>query len=172
MSRMKRVPVRVPISMVCVVALASVVSACQRVQGEETPTPLTAQDYIEIQQLYARYAWAADAGDGDAFAATFVPDGNYDDQFKGTDALRRLVIMARDERHATNWRHWNSNLSIMPSAEGATGLVYLMLVDISVAPPVILSSGHYEDSLVKTSQGWRFKKRISHLERSAPLPKP
>src|SRR5215468_2235683 len=38
---------------------------------------LTADDYIEIQQLYANYAHALDKGESERFAATFVLDGEF-----------------------------------------------------------------------------------------------
>ena len=38
---------------------------------------LSAQDNFEIQQLYARYNIAIDGGDGEAWAATFTPDGAF-----------------------------------------------------------------------------------------------
>jgi hypothetical protein len=38
---------------------------------------LTADDYIEIQQLYANYAHALDQGEGERFASTFVLDGEF-----------------------------------------------------------------------------------------------
>ena len=38
---------------------------------------LTADDYIEIQQLYAAYAHALDKGEGERFASTFVLDGEF-----------------------------------------------------------------------------------------------
>jgi SnoaL-like protein len=36
-----------------------------------------ADDYIEIQQLYANYARALDLGQGERFAATFVEEGEF-----------------------------------------------------------------------------------------------
>ena len=36
---------------------------------------LTTQDYIDIQQLYARYNWAIDAGDIEGYVALYTPDG-------------------------------------------------------------------------------------------------
>ncbi len=36
---------------------------------------LSAQDYFEIQQLYARYNNAIDSGDAEGWAATFTSDG-------------------------------------------------------------------------------------------------
>jgi hypothetical protein len=38
---------------------------------------LTADDYVEIQQLYANYAHALDKGEGERFASTFVLDGEF-----------------------------------------------------------------------------------------------
>ena len=61
-------------------------------------------------------------------------------------------------------RHWNTNLLITPTAEGANGSVYLLLVDVSVRPPAIAAAAMYDDQLVKTPQGWRFKSRIVHAD--------
>lgn len=115
---------------------------------------LTAQDYAEIQQLYARYNWAIDAGDVDGYVALYTPDGTFN-TFNGADGLRTFM----KNRQGGTRRHWNSNLVITPSAEGANGKVYLLLVDVGVKPPAISSAARYDDRLVKTSQGWRFKKR-------------
>jgi hypothetical protein len=37
--------------------------------------------------------------------------------------------------------------------------VYLMFIDVGMKPPAVTGAGRYEDLLVKTAQGWRFKKR-------------
>jgi hypothetical protein len=62
-------------------------------------------------------------------------------------------------RNGGTRRHWNTNLLITPTPEGAKGAVYLMFVDVGMKPPQITSAGRYEDTLVKTAQGWRFKQR-------------
>jgi hypothetical protein len=121
---------------------------------------LTPQDYIDIQQLYVRYNEAIDTGNADAYAATFTPDGVFNN-FKGKDALVGFVNQYRDKMNGLNRRHWNTNLLITPTAEGANGSVYLMLVDVSQRPPVIASTAKYTDMLVKTPQGWRFKQRTT-----------
>ncbi len=36
---------------------------------------LSAQDYCEIQNLYAHYNLASDAGDAEAYASCFTEDG-------------------------------------------------------------------------------------------------
>lgn len=117
-------------------------------------TALSPQDYVDIQQLYARYNWTIDAGDVEGYVALYTPDGTFN-TFTGADGLRTFM----KNRQGGTRRHWNSNLVITPSREGAVGKVYLMLVDVGTKPPSISTAARYDDSLVKTAQGWRFKKR-------------
>lgn len=115
---------------------------------------LSAQDYVDIQQLYAKYNWTIDAGDIEGYVALYTPDGSFN-TFNGAEGLRTFM----KNRQAGTRRHWNSNLVIAPTAGGASGKVYLLLVDVGQKPPVISSAARYEDELVKTAAGWRFKKR-------------
>jgi hypothetical protein len=125
-------------------------------QGKASGT-LTADDYAEITQLYAKYNFAIDSGDGEAWAATFTPDGVFG-KTVGHDALVAFVadFQKRMEGRA---RHWNSNVVITPTAEGANGGCYLLLFNTGVKPAVPTTSAKYDDKLVKTAQGWRFKSR-------------
>ncbi|HEY7290163.1 MAG TPA: nuclear transport factor 2 family protein [Vicinamibacterales bacterium] len=130
---------------------------------------LTSDDFVEIQQLYARYNWSLDSGDSQAYAATFTPDGVFNNNV-GHDAIVKFA----DTFHAgvgSHVKHWNTNLMITPSATGASGQVYLMLVDYATKPPSIFTSASYTDELVKTPQGWRFKKRATKGD-APPAPKP
>jgi len=118
---------------------------------------LKADDIVEIQQLYARYNWTIDAGDAEGWASTFTPDGVF-----GTSVGHDALVKFAETLHAgigAHLRHWNTNLLVVPTPTGASGKVYLMLVDFATAPPTILRSGNYADDLVKTADGWRFKKR-------------
>lgn len=121
---------------------------------------LTAQDYMEIQQLYARYNEAIDGGNAEAYADTFTPDGTFN-TFKGRQGLLDFMSQWTGRMNGGNRRHWNNNLIITPTADGANGSVYLMLLDVSVRPPVIASTARYTDTLVKTPQGWRFRSRAT-----------
>ena len=120
---------------------------------------LTAQDFVDIQQLYAKYNWSLDAGDAEGYASTFTPDGAFNNNV-GHDAIVKFA----NTFHAglgAHVRHWNTNLMILPTSEGASGQVYLVLVDFGTKPPTIATSASYSDELVKTAQGWRFKKRAT-----------
>ena len=124
---------------------------------------MTADDYVEIQQLYSRYNDAIDSGDAEGYAATFIPDGTFN-TFKGHDALVGFIHNWHEKMGGENRRHWNTNLTITPTADGASGTVYLMLIDVGTKPPSIVTAAKYDDELVKTPQGWRFKKRATKAD--------
>ena len=129
---------------------------------------LTTQDLIDIQQLYAKYNWALDAGDSEGYASTFTPDGVFNNNV-GHDAILKFA----DTFHAglgSHVHHWNTNLMILPTAEGASGQVYLVLVDFATKPASIATSATYSDELVKTAQGWRFKRRATKGDVAPPKP--
>jgi SnoaL-like protein len=120
---------------------------------------LTAQDFVEIQQLYAKYNWTLDAGDAEGYASTFTSDGTFNNNV-GHDAIVKFAETFHGGMGA-HVRHWNTNLMILPAPEGAHGQVYLVLVDFGTKPATMVTSASYSDDLVKTAQGWRFKKRAT-----------
>ena len=131
---------------------------------------LTAQDLVEIQQLYARYNWTLDAGDADGYAATFTPDGVFNNNV-GHDAIAAFAHTFHTGLGA-HVHHWNTNLMITPTPGGASGQVYLVLVDFGTKPATIATSATYSDELVKTAQGWRFKKRATKGDVAPPAKQP
>jgi hypothetical protein len=135
---------------------------------------LSTQDYIDIEQLYARYNHAIDGCDAESWAATFTPDGVFQ-HFTGREALVGFVKQWCEKMNGGNRRHWNTNLRITPTTEGASGTVLLMLLDAGVKPASIVSTGTYNDTLVRTPEGWRFKTRMIKSDApgaAAPAAKP
>ena len=152
-------------------ALAGLVLFCGGawLSAQKSSGKLTSDDLVEIQQLYAKYNWALDAGDSEGYASTFTPDGVFNNNV-GHDAIVKFA----DGFHAglgAHVHHWNTNLMITPTADGAHGQVYLVLVDFGNKPATIATSATYADELVKTAQGWRFKKRATKGD-VAPAPAP
>ncbi len=150
-------------------------------QQKKAPAALTALDYAEIQQLYAAYNYALEIdhgdkeGDGEAFAATFTPDGIFEGRARreGHDALVKMIVDGKSRPGAGVARHFISNLLIKPTAEGAVGNAYWMAyaADADAKPPTwtYRESGIYEDWLVKTANGWRFKRRLVHFDTASGL---
>src|SRR5215831_792511 len=128
---------------------------------------LTAQDLAEIQTLYAKYNQVLDAGKAEAWADTFTPDGVFNKTNVGRDAL---INFAKGfyQQGGGKRRHWNTNLIVTGTSEGADGSVYLMLWDVGARPATIIVTGIYADKLVKTKDGWRFKSRVVNAD--APRP--
>lgn len=144
---------RVSVAALCVLSAASAGTA----QGGGADA-FTAQDYVEIQQLYAKYAQTLDLGDAQGWADTFTADGIFGETV-GHAALKTFA-----EGFFGNFdgaaRHWNSQLIVTPTAEGADGGCYLLLVDTRTQPAGLTVAGIYADKLVKTPAGWRFQERV------------
>src|ERR1700685_1618433 len=130
---------------------------------------MSAQDYFEIQQLYARYNNAIDSGDAEGWAATFTPDGVFN-TFVGHDALVNFVKTWREKLGGGTRKHWNTNLQLTGNAKEASGSVYLMLVDFSTKPLSFVPTAPYADSLIKTRDGWRFTKRTTRGDAAPAAP--
>lgn len=130
--------------------------------GAQNGVPsLTGDDYAEILQLYFRYPVALDSGDAEGYANLFTEDGSFGNRV-GRQALLEFVR----GRSASTVRHAPLTPVITRTAEGATGIVLNLFVDVAQTPAVITRVSQYSDTLVKTSAGWRFKARVN---RSADL---
>jgi hypothetical protein len=136
--------------------------------AQKTGGKLTTDDLVEIQQLYAKYNWSLDSGDAEAYASTFTPDGVFNNNV-GHDAIVKFANTFHTGV-GSHLKHWNTNLTILPTPEGASGQVYLVLVDFGTKPASIFTSAAYADELVKTAQGWRFKKRATKTDVAPPAP--
>ena len=53
---------------------------------------------------------------------------------------------------------------LTPTAEGAEGRAYWIMLDVSTAVPTEVASGHYDDVFVKTPAGWRIKVRTGYSD--------
>jgi hypothetical protein len=75
-------------------------------------TPLTADDRVEITELFGHYAWAADTGDLDGYVATFTDDGVFDGimgYYDGPDRLRQLAAQVHAGPRSRGIQHWVNN---------------------------------------------------------------
>ena len=143
----------------------------------QKPMELTALDYIQIQQLVAKYARAIDtcSNNGYDYADLYTADGVFMPNFSGTtikgiQGREKLAeVSGGGSKGCKNvgWikqgvRHIYVNHIITPTPEGATGTVDMMMIGLGGDPNKIAHDGYYEDVYVKTPQGWRFKQRTHH----------
>ncbi len=142
-------------------------------QAQRARQSLTALDYAEIQQLYSRYAIGVDSGNGDMFGGVFTPDGTFvlpGRTIQGRKQLTEIAASPGDNKGPTNVSHVAVNMVIEPTPEGASGTSYFLRVKIGQKgePSTLTGGGIYRDTFVKTSEGWRIKKRVVQPAHSMP----
>ncbi len=125
---------------------------------------LAPEDYLEIQQLYYTYSRDVDPGSERDASWMFTPDGTFGagrGARTGEKALKEFYLKVRDDQYA-GVRHFTSNLLILPTPGGAKTSSYMMIVERREqnGPVLITGFGQYDDTLVKTRDGWRFKERV------------
>jgi SnoaL-like domain len=140
---------------------------------------LTADDRFEIQELLHRYMFILDAGEnhdnGYGYADLYTEDGTFGSRPPGREALAAAAGRTSDggynpihTRGAQNQIHMNVGEIIVPTAEGAKGISYLLMIDGPANQ--IYWAGWYEDVYVKTLKGWRFKSRVHVAGTKAGIP--
>jgi hypothetical protein len=136
---------------------------------------LSTDDYIAIQQLYARYTTTYDLRDLDGYLECWTEDGElmlptgwealgvHTGNPKGHDGIRKSTEYFMSRR--TRGYHWNASIVVEPTEYGASGTCYLMHVT-ATDPPIdpngmcqIRYALHYSDELVKQEGRWLFRRR-------------
>jgi hypothetical protein len=164
-------------AIVAALGLALVTGSAGQSTSAAAPRELTALDYIQIQQLVAKYARAIDtcSNNGYDYADLFTADGAFIPMINGKPGAKiqgreKLAeVSGGGSRGCKNvgWieqgvRHLYVNHIITPTAEGATGTVDMLMIGLGGDPNKIEHDGYYEDTYVRTPQGWRFKQRVHH----------
>jgi hypothetical protein len=149
---------------------AYVVAQQGSAQSTRTVQGLAADDREQIRELMHRYMFyldnCPDSNGGYDYADLFTEDGRYGvGDNRGRDALARASGRQPDgscapQRHRgpRTQIHLNVGEIIRPSPEGARATSYLLMVDGPGGQ--VYWDGWYEDILVKTAKGWRFKQRV------------
>ena len=134
---------------------------------------LSERDHIEIRELYAKNCFAVDLGDGALRAATFVPDGTFTAAASDNKPETVAAMAERTWKQGnTGRRHLITNIVATATADGAAGRAYCLILQ-HPKPDAIGLVGHvgiYEDTLVRSADGWRFKTRIFWRDRDPQSP--
>jgi SnoaL-like domain len=130
-----------------------------------------ANDRAEIEDLQARYMFALDWLDADAYASTFTEDGVLDWAFgvvEGRMAIHdeiatKLPALFAEAGYGASVkvRHLTSNLVLKIEGDRASARTYWSEVandglDQSMR---VCGYGHYDDDLVRVKGRWLFKRR-------------
>lgn len=158
----------------CLTALAAVaLVAAAPAQAEVTYGPTYGQDRAEIEDLMARYLFAIDYFDWDAYVATFTEDGELEfasGKSKGREAIRAAVTRFSEgigrfyhtaDGKPAKLRHVILQTSIRVEGERAWGRS-LWLEMANHGPndePKIGTYGLYEDEFRKVDGRWLIARR-------------
>jgi len=150
-----------------------------------------AADRAEIENLQARYLFALDWQDAEAYASTFTEDGVLDwagGIARGRAAIREEVhgmraVFARKEegdapKRPARLRHFISNFVLKVDGDRAEGRAYWFELnnDNRDRWPYCGGYGHYTDEMARTDGRWLFTYRKIWNEvmadRTAPMANP
>ena len=67
-------------------------------------------------------------------------------------------------------RHRTGSYLLTPTADGAKGRAYYVLLDVTTRPSTVTATGYYDDEFVRTSDGWRIKRRTIHPDVASVAP--
>ena len=128
--------------------------------------PLTTQDRLDILELFARYAWAFDSGDIEAFLDCFAPQAVYDlprgRRYVGREQIRTYIEPTTQNANMVGRQHHVDQVIIEGDATRATPAPIVGAPERTPANELSVTFlGRYADVCVKTAAGqWLFAERV------------
>ncbi len=119
-------------------------------------------DRLAIENLISLYCHHADYDPPESMREVFVPDAVWevpamDLRCEGIDAIVGFFTQSRAGFGSA--RHVTSNLVVQGDGDHATANCYLQVIKVDEDPKPVVSFGRYQDELVRTAEGWRFRHR-------------
>jgi hypothetical protein len=116
-------------------------------------------DYVEIQQLLARYCHVVDNKQWDDLASIFTPDASVTvagvyPRTTGLDAI--IPLYANVMRHPL--AHESTSLIVTEESDTVTRIASKW---VTVRANGNAGAGIYEDEVVHTADGWRIQERVA-----------
>jgi 3-phenylpropionate/cinnamic acid dioxygenase small subunit len=125
------------------------------------------EDKDAIRELLARYCFLLDGYKLKEFAALFAADGAWisrNGNAEGPEAIERLLRgLVPEPAPGERRKHLTTNIIIDLAGDSATVVSNFLVVRDSETGPDISVAGTYDDTVVRTTEGWKFKSRqLSH----------
>ena len=129
--------------------------------------PATAEDKVQINELIARYAWAFDTGDVEAFVGCFTSDGilcedvfEEVDRWAGQDEIRSMANFFLTLPGFPGRQHMSSQVLIEGTTDRCRVRAFCFVVEARPGQPCTIPfTGYYDDVAVKVGGRWLFKER-------------
>jgi hypothetical protein len=127
-------------------------------------------DRAQITEVLIRYATGIDSKDWPLFRTCWTDEVDLDygelGRFTDADAFTDLFAQIHDAMGPTY--HRLSNFVIDSDGDSATARTYVhavLMVTSEDNSPWVDAVGHYDDVLVRASDGWRIRRRTAHTPR-------
>jgi ketosteroid isomerase-like protein len=123
---------------------------------------LSVEDRLDIHDLYARYAYAFDAGDGDAWAGLFTANGRFlregEPDLVGRPVLRQFAL----DRNAAapGVSHHTTSITVEGDGDAAHGAAYVLVLRVSDGELRLRNMGTYTDEIRRVGDQWQFARRV------------
>lgn len=117
------------------------------------------EDELAIGQLRARYCHLLDDMQWPDFVDLFTEDGSFEglSRVQGRAALMQFFSVDVP-RIAERFWHFCSNGTVDLAGDTATGRISMEYLSVTQGRSYI-SAGHYDDVMVRTPDGWKFRSR-------------
>ena len=132
----------------------------------------TIQDRVEIYELYARYSWALDTGNTDAYVALFTEDAEVTEETsrgelevrKGHEGIRKLVLKFHERADFPGHQHQMAQFVFEPDPRGRPDHWVVRsygwaTINRPPAPPHLHWCGHIRDVVAKVEGQWRIRSK-------------
>ena len=133
--------------------------------------PSTA-DRLQILDLYARYSWALDTGDTDAYVALFTEDAEATEETrdrglevrKGRDEIRKLVLKFHQRPEFPGHQHQMAQFVFEADPQGRADHWVVRsyawaTINHPPAPPHLHWCGHIRDVIAKVDGQWLIRSK-------------
>jgi ketosteroid isomerase-like protein len=132
------------------------------------------EDLAAISQLFIDYGRHLDAGDFGAYAGLFADDGEVllgpMGRAKGPDAIRSLMASQLDGSVGLSYHLITSPMISLDGDTATSSTMWTVLSRTESGSPEVTMVGRHEDELVRTPDGWRFKRRRGYVDLPSVLP--
>lgn len=128
---------------------------------------LSVEDRLDIQELFARYAWSLDFGDADGVVACFTPEGCLDHLWQGRlvgeNAIRGALRELWYERPGWIGRQHLANHILLERDEADRGPVRarafftIVQFDVDRRTSSVFGLGTWDNRCVKRDGAWLFE---------------
>ncbi|MGC1459055.1 MAG: nuclear transport factor 2 family protein [Steroidobacteraceae bacterium] len=132
----------------------------------------SAQDRMEIYELFARYSWALDTGDTDGYVALFTEDAEVTEETrsgdlevrKGRAEIRKLVLKFHDRADFPGHQHQMAQFVFDPDPQARPDHWVVRsygwaTINNRMGPPQLHWCGHVRDVVAKVNGTWLIRSK-------------